>query len=66
MTEVKLGMIVAFGAIMLVVAGYQICKVESVGIDELRDSGYEVVRHSETHGSFHTNWLEVVRTNGRK
>lgn len=48
------------------IAGYQICELGGVDIDELRLNGYEVVRHSETHGSFHTNWVEVVRKDGRK
>ena len=60
-----IGLLVALWASMLVVTWYQICKVDSVGIDELRDSGYEVVRHSETHGDFSTTWVEIVRTDGR-
>ncbi len=40
-------------------------KPASRSIDELRQSGYEVIRHSETHGAFSTNWVEIVRTDGR-
>ena len=40
-------------------------KPDSLSLDELRHSGYEVIRHSETHGDFSTNWVEIVRTDGR-
>ena len=40
-------------------------KPDSLSIDELRKSGYAVIRHSETHGDFGTNWVEIVRTDGR-
>ena len=40
-------------------------KPYSLSLDELRQSGYEVIRHSETHGDFSTNWVEIVRTDGR-
>ena len=40
-------------------------KPDSLSIDDLRKSGYEVIRHSETHGDFSTNWVEIVRTDGR-
>lgn len=40
-------------------------KPDSLSLDELRQSGYEVIRHSETHGDFSTNWVEIVRTDGR-
>ena len=39
-------------------------KPDSLSLDELRQSGYEVIRHSETHGDFSTNWVEIVRTDG--
>ena len=32
-------------------------KQDSLSLDELR--------HSETHGDFSTNWVEIVRTDGR-
>ena len=40
-------------------------KPDSLSLDELRQSGYEVIRHSETHSDFSTNWVEIVRTDGR-
>ena len=40
-------------------------KPDSLSLDELRQSGYEAIRHSETHGDFITNWVEIVRTDGR-
>ena len=40
-------------------------KPDSLSIDDLRKSGYAVIRHSETHGDFSTNWVEIVRTDGR-
>ena len=40
-------------------------KPDSLSLDELRQSGYEVIRHSETHGDFTTNWVEIVRTDGK-
>ena len=40
-------------------------KPDLLSLDELRQSGYEVIRHSETHGDFTTNWVEIVRTDGR-
>ena len=40
-------------------------KPDSLSLDELSQSGYAVIRHSETHGDFSTNWVEIVRTDGR-
>ena len=40
-------------------------KPDSLSLDELRQSGYAAIRHSETHGDFSTNWIEIVRTDGR-
>ena len=40
-------------------------KPDSLSLGELRQNGYEVIRHSETHGDFSTNWVEIVRTDGR-
>lgn len=65
MSDVVSGIMLSLVATLSCIAGYQMCKSGSVDIDELRFNGYEVVRHSETRGDFHTNWVEVVRKDGK-
>lgn len=36
-----------------------------VNRNTLERNGYCVIKHHETHGAFHTNWVEIVRTDGR-
>lgn len=40
--------------------GYILGASDTVSKSELRRNGYFVVRHEETHGEFHTNWVEVI------
>ena len=67
MKEEAIGMMLWFGAVIFTVcciAGYH-CHTNHINLKELRDSGYDIIRHSETNGEFQTNWLEVVRKGGR-
>lgn len=41
--------------------GYAFGTADTVCKSELEQNGYFVVRHEETHGEFHTNWVEVIR-----
>lgn len=67
MKEAFLGTMVGLGAAICTAcctAGYH-CHTNHINLKELRESGYDIVRHSETHGEFQTNWLEVVQMGGR-
>lgn len=52
-----------FGAFMAVLIA---CASDAfVNRRTLERNGYRIVEYSETHGEFHTNWVEVVRADGR-
>ena len=67
MKETTIGMMIWFGAAICTVCCIAIyhCLTNHISLKELGDSGYGIIRHSETHGEFHTNWLEVVHRGGR-
>lgn len=53
------------GTVVCAVLGYQVCALDNISLKELRRNGYDVIRHAETHGETSTNWIEVIRTDGR-
>ena len=67
MKEAFLGMMIWLCAAICAfccIAGYH-CRKNHVSLKELGESGYDIIRHSETHGEFQTSWLGVVRKGGR-
>ena len=60
-TITLMGLTALLGLVFGTIFGLILGMSGTVNESELTQNGYSIVRHMESHGEFHTNWIEVIR-----